>query len=499
MKTVGSGAHCGSDVSAGAGCPLASQHSSGIFSPIGAAPRGTFLVGLAMRASEPTHLAPGPPGELLLGHVRAFQLAPLEFLLEARRNHGDVVRLRAGFKPAFLLAHPDHVQHVLQTAATRYPKGTRVLDRVGRVLGRGLVNSEGQLWRQQRRLIQPAFHAGRLADYLATIVGLAEETAARWSRLARQGTPVDIAAEMMGLAFRIVGRALLGVDLTDDTDPVRRAVSTLEADAHKHLAHPFAAPTWLPTKANRRFHEALRVLDVMVYDLIAAHTTGQHAASSVLSALAGSQSGGGDVRQIRDEIVTLLLAGHENTGNALSWMWALMAQHSDIADRVRDEALQAAGRGPITWEALASLQLCRRVVEETLRLYPTAWLSLRRAAAADSIGGYTVPRGSWILICPVVVHRHPGVWPDPERFDPERFTPERTRHRHRFAYLPFGAGPRKCPGASFAVLESTVILATLARRFRLQLVRPESVRPAPSVSLPPVGGLPAYILPVTDP
>ena len=425
---------------------------------------------------------PGPPGHVLLGHVPAFRRDPLEFLLGAVRNWGDVVALRIGRQRAYLIWRPEDVQHVLQNDGRRYSKNVASMGRLSAVLGRGLVTSTGELWRRQRHLVQPAFQPKALGS-LGPVVTNAV-AALRW----RAGSFVDVHREMMRLAFYVVGETLFGTDLRQEAEAVRDALAQIQLQTNDRLDALIPVPQWLPSRRNRDFRRAVATLDRVVTGIIAHRTAAPspHAGhADLLSALVGSM----DERQLRDEIVTLLLAGHENTGNALTWMWYLLARHPEVADRL-DEELERilSGRSP-AWDDLPQLPYTRMVVEETLRLYPTSWLMLRRAEEDDEVSGFKIERGAIILISPYLTHRNPQHWPDPDVFDPERFVESRAATRHRFAYLPFGGGPRKCVGNGFAAAEMQLVLAAVSQRFRLELEPGTAPVPLPVISLPPRDGL----------
>jgi cytochrome P450 len=321
----------------------------------------------------------------------------------------------------------------------------------------------------------------------------------RWRPLAQQGLVVDVQREMSRLAFCVVGDALFGADLRGAADCVREALAVIQRQANERLDALVPLPLWIPTARNRAFHHALATLDRVVGGVIAARRAACTSAGNadLLTALmtARDQGMGGPMgqRQLRDEIVTLLLGGHENTGNALSWMWYLVARHPHVAGRVAEELGRVLNGRPPEWADLPALPYTRMVAEEALRLYPPSWLMLRRAEAPDEIGGFAIGRGAIVLISPYLTHRHPEHWPDPELFDPERFEAGRTAARHRFAYLPFGAGPRKCVGGGFATAELQLVLAGVAQRYRLELGPDQVVEPVPVVSLSPRGGLPLRV------
>ena len=434
---------------------------------------------------------PRPPGHWLLGNVPEFLRAPLTYLEHAVDRYGDIVELKAGRQPAVIIRHPDHVQHVLQTNRSNYPKRTRVLDRLGLVLGQGLVNSEGELWRQQRRRIQPFFHAEHIEAYAETMIVEAQTMMESWEDVASSDGSLDLGAEMMRIAFRIVGKTLLGADMAAETTAAREACDVLEGQTNRRLFDLFAPPLWVPTAENRLFREAVEKLDRIVFRLIERARSDPHNPSGVVGALveAAKTDSGLTDKLIRDEIVTLLLAGHENTGNALTWLWYLVAKHPEVHARLLGELSEVVGDRPPRASDLAALEYTRKVVDEALRMYPTSWMNLRTADRADDIGGYRIEPGSWMLISPYLIHRHPAFWPEPKRFDPERFSKERREDRHMFSYVPFGAGPRKCLGVHFALVEMVLVVASVAQRFQFQLAFDGDLVAEPFVSLTPKGGL----------
>ena len=439
--------------------------------------------------------APGPPGHPLLGHVPAFRRDPLGFLLRAVQEWGDVVALRIARRPAYLVWRPEHVQQVLQTKQGTYAKPAALLKRLTPVLGRGLVTSTGDLWRRQRRLVQPAFRPEALAAVGPAMARAIGELVDRWRPHAQRGAVVDVHREMMRLTLCVVGEALFGADLRGAADGVREALGEIQRQTNERLDTLVPLPLWIPTARNRAFQAALATLDRVVGEVIAARRTagsgtGRSDLLATLMTARDERTGRPmDQRQLRDEIVTLLVAGHENTGNALTWIWYLIARHPHVACRVGEELDRVLGSRPPEWPDLPALPYTRMVTEEALRLYPTSWLMLQRAGEHDEIGGFAIPRGAIVLISPYLTHRHPEHWPDPEVFDPERFEEEQSAARHRFAYFPFGGGPRNCVGRGFAAGELQLVLAGVAQRYRLEIEPGQVVEPLPVVSLPPRGGL----------
>jgi cytochrome P450 len=439
--------------------------------------------------------APGPRGNPIFGNLSDLRRDPLTFYPAMRAQYGDVVRFR-GMRNFnwFLVSYPDDIERILKGKA--YPKGLFV-QTIKVLVGNGLLTSEGEFWRQQRRLAQPAFHRRRLETLAEMMTAAAERTNARLEPAARSGKAIDITHEMMRLTLEIVGRALFSVDVSGAADDVGRALTIALEHVNYRSLHPFSLPEAVPTPHNLRFRRALRQLDNIVFRVIDERR--RHIAAGgddhgdlltmLLEARDEASGAGMDDAQLRDEVITLMLAGHETTAVTLSWTWFLLAQHPAIERRVHAELDDVLGGRTPTLDDLPKLPYTRMVIDETLRLYPPAWAIARQATADDEIGGYHIPAGSPIVMSQYVTHRHPAFWDDPETFDPERFTPERVANRPRFAYFPFGGGPRICIGNSFALMEAHLLLATLAQRFRFDRVSGHPVVPEPTVTLRPKHGV----------
>ncbi len=438
--------------------------------------------------------APGPRGRLLLGNMHHIRRRPLEFYTSLRRQYGDVVRFRTtGPFNAFLLSHPDDVEYVLRKNARNYPKEEFVNAKLKLFLGEGLLTSEGEFWLRQRRLAQPAFHRQRLAALATLMTDATGAMLARWEPDAGSGRPLDVADEMAHLTLGIVGRALLGVDLSEKAGALGRAFEVALEHVNHRSTHMLAVPERIPTPRNRRFLMARRKLDEAVYRIIAERRRSGEDTGDLLSMLLAArdeETGEGmSDQQLRDEVVTILIAGYETTADALAWTWYLLGAHPETRARLRAElAAVLAGRVP-TVEDLPQLPYTRMVLQEAMRLYPPAWGLLRQAREDDEIRGYRIPARVRIVISQYVVHRHPGFWEEPERFDPERFAPGRVASRPPFAYFPFGGGQRMCIGNNFAMMEAQLILATVAQRYRLDLVPGHPVEPEPLITLRPRHGV----------
>lgn len=441
-----------------------------------------------------------PPGPFFWNPIAAgrdLMRDPLGRLTADWREHGDVTRIRIGPLSYYGLVHPDHLQHVLQENHRNYVKGP-IIGRTKILIGEGLFTSEGALWLRQRRLAQPAFHRQRIGGFATTMTDTVTEMLDEWSGAAATGAAFDLAAEMNRLTLRIVGRALFSLDLQGDAAKVGVAlVDALDVVAQRAFTL-FPLPLWVPTTANRRFVRARHMLDEVVLRIIAERRRSGHDAGDLLSLLLSARDAdtGESMtdRQLRDEVMTFLLAGHETTAVALSWLWYLLGRHGQIEERLRAEVAAAVGRRTPTPDDLPALRYVRMVVDETMRLYPPVWASGRQALADDQVGGYRIPAGAPVNLGVWLTHRHPQFWPDPERFDPERFAPERAAARHRFAYLPFSGGPRLCIGNEFALMEAVLLVTMMVQRYRIGLVEPDrTIEPDVKITLRPRGGVPVRI------
>lgn len=441
---------------------------------------------------------PGPTYWTPFGAGRAIRSDPLGFVSALARTYGDVVRVRMGPLCVYMLFHPDDVRWVLQEHHQNYVKGP-LIGRVKVLIGEGLFTSEGDFWRRQRRLAQPAFHRDRIAAFADTMVRCTAERLDRWA----PGTTVDVAAEMNALALTIVGRTLFGRDLSGDAAAAGDALRTALAFTADYAMSWVALPIGLPLPRHREFRRAVRTLETLVYEIVGARRrTGEDAGDllSMLLAARDADTGEGmSDRQLRDEVMTFLLAGHETTAVALAWTWSLLARHPAIADRARAETLDVLGTRPPALTDLPRLPLARMVVEEAMRLYPPVWGIGRQAIRADRIRDLELPAGAVVNLSPWVTHRHPAFWEEPERFDPDRFLPDRVRARPRFAYFPFSGGPRLCIGESFALMEAQLVMAMMLQRYHLALAPGQEVVPEPTLTVRPRDGLRMTVRPLASP
>jgi cytochrome P450 len=419
-----------------------------------------------------------------------FRQDPLRCFFQSALKYGDVVRYR-GLWVTHQLANPAHIQHVLQTNFSNYRRG-RDYHILKSSLGEGLLTSDGALWQRQRKMTQPAFHSNRVAAFMQIMEAHAEAMLERWQRFATDEQQFDIVPELMRLTLNIASQALFTTSLDSETEIIREALAVGRDYSVDRAWSIIRVPQSWPTPANRKYHNALARFHQVVDSIIAARRASSERPADLLSMLMDARDDAGQTmsdKQLRDEVATLLTAGHETTTLALAWACYLIAQHPKVEQRMRSELEFLDGRAP-GYEDLSRLKYTRMVIDETMRLFPPVWVLSRTAIEDDVIGGYRIPAGSEILIFPYITHRHPAWWPDAEEFMPGRFAPENSAARTKFAYLPFGAGPRACVGLNFAMTEIQVVLALLVQRFHLQLAcDPETVRPEPSVTLRPIPGI----------
>jgi cytochrome P450 len=450
-------------------------------------------------ASQPAatkRLPFAPSGDLLFGYARDFQrdLLGTSLGLAAR---GDAVRFRFLVWPTVFLNHPDYIKHVLQENYRNYDKREISNLVVRAVFGNGLFSNDGPSWLQQRRLMQPAFHHQRIAAFGALMTGEAEALMRRWDARPAEAPPLNVMNEMMRVTLRVVNLALFGGDMDEEVERVGRAFSVVLQYLMRASFEPYVLLPGVPARGKREFLVARADLDRTVYGIIARRRAeGREGAergdllSLLLNARDAESGAAMSDRQAHDEVMTLLAAGHETTAVALTWVWYLLSRNPEAEARLHTELSAVLGGRPPAMEDLARLPYTRMVIEETLRLYPPATVLIRRAIGADQFGPDSIPAGTLIQLTPYAIHRHPSFWEHPEVFDPERFTPERSAGRPRFAYIPFGGGPRQCIGNTFALAEAQLVLATIAQRYRLRQDPPREVKAKPVITLRPDGGMP---------
>ena len=446
---------------------------------------------------QPTELAASstalpPPrtrGLPLIGALPAFLRQPFAFLRHARAAYGDIYTLDLGVVRWVILNHPRHADHVLRHHSHNYAKGGAFWTEARKLLGNGLVVSEGDFWLRQRRMIQPHFHHKALAGLTEAMVTAITESLHPWDAAARREQPLDVLPACSTITMRVIARALFGQGL--QADEIARASELLTVVLEYLLVGAATAslPPWVPIPGKRRFRRAIRELDALILRIIAAERRRDTPSATLLAMLVHQLDADTGERmtdaQVRDEVITFVLAGYETTSLALTWALDVLTHRPDILKRVQAEVDATLNGAVPTFATLAQLSYTRRVIQETLRLRPPSWWLPRTALHDDVIDGYAIPAGTTVVSLAYGIHHHPQIWPDPDRFDPERFTPEQDAQRHKLAWVPFGAGQRQCIGRDFALLEAQVVLAMLVQRYRLTAVAKHAAQPRLSATLRP--------------
>ncbi|OLF10322.1 cytochrome P450 [Actinophytocola xanthii] len=446
-------------------------------------------------ASGEPRVPPGPPRSATLTLLRQLAGDRLTLMSTAARTYGDAVKVSIGPKTLYFFNHPDTAKYVLADNAGNYEKGIGYQE-AKRALGDGLLTSAGELWRKQRRTIQPVFQSKRITG-LADVVATEAQALLGRLRAHAGGPPVDVLGEVTGFTLGVLGHTLLDADL-GAFDSIGHSFEAVQDQAMFEMESMGMVPLWLPLPKQRRFRRARRDLQRIVDTLVADRLANPRPdGDDVLTRLIHSTSLERDprvgARRMRDELTTLLLAGHETTASTLGWALHLVDDHPEVAQRLHEEAVAVLGDRLPTFADLARLRYTAMVINESMRLFPPVWILTRRALGEDVVGGYRVPAGADVMVCPYTMHRHPSFWTEPDRFDPDRFDPDRPNDRPRYAFIPFGAGPRFCVGNHLGLMEATFVLAMLARELRLTKVPGHEVVAEPMLSLRLRGGLPMRV------
>ncbi len=438
---------------------------------------------------ETKKMPPGPKPKIPGRNLLALRRDPLGFFQNLTRQYGDIVYFKLGSQPVYLINHPDYIKEVLVTRNASFMKG-RGLQRAKKLLGEGLLTSEGDFHRRQRRLSQPAFHRQRIAAYAEVMSSHAARIGDSW----QDGATFDIGQEMMRLTLGIVGKTLFDAEVESEAAEIGEAL-TAAIEMFKTVTTPFAdLMDKLPLARNKRFFEAKERLDTTIYRIIQARRASGEDRGDLLSMLLQAQDTEGDGGsmtdlQLRDEAMTIFLAGHETTANALTWTWYLLSQHPQVEAKLQAELdTVLAGRLP-TFEDLPKLKYTEMVLSEAMRLYPPAWLLGRRALEDCQIGGYDIPANSIVLMSQYLTQRDPRYFSNPNKFEPERWTAEMRGNLPKYAYFPFGGGPRICIGEAFAWMEGELLLATLAQQWQFRHDPTHQVALQPLVTLRPKYGM----------
>ncbi|MDZ4766570.1 MAG: cytochrome P450 [Chloroflexota bacterium] len=433
---------------------------------------------------------PGPKGYPFIGNVFDFATDPLAFLQRVARDYGDISNFRLLDQNVYFLTHPDFIHSVLVEQADKVRKGDLDHAIMSLPLGNGLLINEGASWKQQRKQLQPVFHAKRIEAYFETMIQYTNRMLEGW----HDGKALCIHQSMTELTMQIVSKTLYDADVNEGADTIGAAIEYINGIGGRQIRWRFMPPHWMPFPALIKVRAAIKQLDTLLMGIIEERRTSDDDTGDLLSMLLLAQDDEGVCmtdRQVRDEVVTLFIAGHETTSNALTWAWVLLAQHPAVEAKLHAELDAVLGGAPPTMADLKRLPYLDMVLKEAMRLYPPAWsLNTRQPTEDIVVGGSTIPKGSLIFIVPYISHRDPRYFDQPEAFIPERWTPEFEKALPRYAYFPFGGGPRVCIGNSFALMEARLIVATIAGRYRLALAPDAHIEIDPVVTLRPRGSVP---------
>jgi cytochrome P450 len=419
-------------------------------------------------------IAPGPPPQFLVGNLSEFRKDALSYLMKLNREYGGIVRFHLGKKTAHLITDPNSTRHVLQENYKNYKKG-RPYSRARYVFGDGLITSDGEHWRRQRKLMQPVFHKDQFDEFARIMTGEISAMITRWAQSERDRKMVNIADDLRNLALRISARSLFTTDIEKEADWLQHAFNQVNLWFSQGSRTGYLVPPSFPLPSNLRMKKTILEIDALIKKIIAQ----RHATKDVGTDLLGMLMAARDAEdgsmmsdlELRDEVMTLLFAAHESTGTTIAWTMYLLSKYPEHARRVREEVARVLGEQRTPGFAdLGALPYTKRVIEETMRLYPAGPIIPREVIEDDVIGGYSIPAGSIIFLSPYVTHRDPAYWDNPEAFDPERFTEANVESRNRFSYMPFVLGPRQCIGNHFAMTEMLLAIAMVVQRFEFHLV-----------------------------
>ena len=442
--------------------------------------------------SEQPKSIPLTKGLPLVGSLPQLIKNPFGYLKQARENYGDIYNLNLGISKMLIVNHPRQMQHILVDNAQNYRKGGAMWDAVRAMLGNGLVVSEGSFWMRQRRMMNPQFHRQRLAALNDLMVSAITEALDTWEKSAN-GSDFNVASAFSELTMKVITRTLFGTGLsTEEMDRVSKAMNyaltyIIQAIVLNSL------PSWMPAPGKKEFEQSIKQIDDTVYRIIADsrkdNGESNHLMAMLLDMVDDETGEGMTDQQLRDEVTTLFLAGYETTSIALSWAFDMLTHHPDVMEKLQAEVDSAIGDRLPTFADLMKLPYSRMILQETLRIRPAAWQLPRTAIEDDELDGYRIPAGTTITGLIYMCHYHPEEWENPEVFDPERFQPAKSEKRHKFAYMPFGAGQRKCIGMDFALMEGQLALAMVAQRYKLTKTTEDLAKPQLSTTLRPKGGV----------
>ena len=444
-------------------------------------------------SSTPPTTVPGPGDHPLLGHARALRNDPIRLFSQGVEHFGDIVRFQLFWKPIYLVNHPEYAKHILLDNHANYTKRTHGVKKL-RVFGKGLALSDGELWKKQRKLIQPAFRHHHLAMFAEIMIKNANDLSQELCAARNSGATVNLSSKFTQLTLKVVCQTLFGAEAAG-LRGLQTPIAYLMHEARVRTYRFPHLPPWIPTPGNLKFNRARRTLAQFIASLVREHSREGAPADNLLAMLLAAKDPatgeGMSATQLKDEIQTFLLAGHDTTANNLAWTVYLLSRYPEVKRRVIEEIRRVVGHQGISLSTLEDLSYTRAVILESLRYYPPVWILPRSPLRDDVIGGYRIPAGSSVYISPYLIHRHRDFWRNANDFDPTRFTGGCADDIAKFAFIPFGAGPRQCVGRQFALTESLIVLATILNHYDLSTT--QILEPRPGVTLRPSSNLIARV------
>ena len=440
--------------------------------------------------------APSVLGHWLFGSSLEFAKNPLAFIVKYSKLHGDTFYVNMRLSRFLLTSHPEAFKRLLQTNNKNYVKD-KFYRKLKLALGEGLLMNEGESWMRQRRLAQPAFYKKRLLGLFETMVDISEDYLSSLEEHRGSGTAINITDEMYEVTSEIVVKTLLGAEIREDIEEIQKTILKTQSYIVKHIRRPVLAFLAYFTGEHRQFKKDVNRFDKSIYSVIRSRKGSNSEYNDLLSMLmdARDEETGKPMteKQLRDEVITIYVAGHETSSNALSWTWYLLASNPEVYGRVKEEVISTLGNERPTYEKIMSLKYTKQVLDESMRLYPPAWAVGREAVEEDEILGLKIKKKDMIFLSIYELHRHPEFWKDPDKFDPDRFLAEKNKDRSKFEYLPFGAGPRMCIGNHFAIMEIMLLIAMMIRKFDFELLEGHPVIPEPLITLRPKHGVKLFV------
>lgn len=414
---------------------------------------------------------PGPKLNLIFSTWRKLVKQPLNFLLEIHKDYPGIAHIKAFNRRLVLLTDPTLIRFVLQTNQKQYTKGSQYKF-LKLILGNGLVTSEGDLWKRQRKLIQPAFHKQYINTLFDDMLFCTNIMMQEWDEYVKTGKQLYASDEMMKVTLRIISKTMLSTDVNSEAETIRTSLIFIGTQIAQKAMKPVQLPMWFPTRDNTQFLQSKKNLDKIIYKIIEEHRQSTNKRGDLLDMLIASkyEDTGEHMPDdlLRDEIMTIFVAGHSTTATALAWTFYLISQHPEVYEKLKKEVDEVLGDGELTFQHLQQLHYTKNVFNESMRLYPPVWMIVRKAAEDNMVGDYLIEKDTDVLIPPYIVHHDTTLWKDADKFIPERWDTEEVKEMDKFTYFPFAAGPRMCIGNNFALFEADIIIAKVVQKFNFE-------------------------------